>query len=131
MAESSRPFPGRIRALAILSLVAVLLLAVAVIGFLVRNGVYVVVGVLGFALGIAGGWWVISNRPPRRWYGFVGALLGAALLIAALLGAGSENWESFVRALICLVLLVIAVLAAREAMAASLRATAASRIHRV
>jgi diacylglycerol kinase family enzyme len=131
MAESSRPFPARIRALAILSLVAVLLLAVAVIGFLVRNGVYVVVGVLGFALGIAGGWWVISNRPPRRWYGFVGALLGAALLIAALLGAGSENWESFVRALICLVLLVIAVLAAREAMAASLRATAASRIHRV
>ena len=131
MAESTRPSTGRIRALAILSLVAVLLLAVAVFGFLVRNGVYVAVGVLGFALGIAGGWWVISKRPPRRWYGIVGALLGAALLIAALLGAGAEDWESFVRALICLVLLATAVLAARAAMAARLRATTASRVHRV
>ena len=57
-------------------------------------------------------------------------VVGAALLIAALLGAGSEDWESFVRALICLALLAIAVLAARAALAASLRTTAASRVHR-
>ena len=131
MAESSRTSPARARVLAILSLVAVLLLAVAVIGFLVRNGVYVALGVAGFALGIAGGWWAISKRPPRRWYGIVGALVGAALLIAALLGAGSEDWESFVRALICLGLLATAVLTARAALAASLRTTAAGRVHRV
>ncbi len=131
MAESSRPSSARARVLAILSLVAVLLLAVAVLDFLIRNGVYVALGVAGFALGIAGGWWVISKRPPGRWYGIVGALLGAALLIAALLGAGAEDWESFVRALICLVLLATAVLAARAAMAARLRATAANRVHRV
>jgi diacylglycerol kinase family enzyme len=129
--ESNRPPPARARLLAILSLVAVLLLAVAVVLFLVRNGVYVALGVAGFALGIVGGWWVVSTRPPRRWYGIVGAVLGAVLLIAALLGAGSEDWESFVRALICLALLVIAVLAARAAMAARLRVTAAGRIHRV
>jgi diacylglycerol kinase family enzyme len=131
VAESSRPASARPRVLAILSLVAVLLLAAAVLGFLVRNGAYVAVGVVGFALGIAGGWWVVSKRPPRRWYGIVGALLGAALLVAALLGAGTEDWESFVRALICLVLLTTAVLAARAAMAASLQATAAGRVHRV
>jgi diacylglycerol kinase family enzyme len=61
----------------------------------------------------------------------LGALLGAALLIAALLGAGSEDWESFVRALICLVLLATAVLTARAAMAARLRSTAAGRVRRV
>ena len=108
-----------------------MLLAVAVIGFLVRNGVYVALGAAGFVLGIAGGWWAISKRPPRRWYGIIGALLGAALLVAALLGAGTEDWESFVRALICLALLAIAVLAARAALAASLRTTAAARVHRV
>jgi diacylglycerol kinase family enzyme len=131
VAESSRTSPARARAFAILSLVAVLLLAVAVLGFLVRNGVYVALGAAGFVLGIAGAWWVVSKRPPRRWYGMLGALLGAALLIAALLGAGSEDWESFVRALICLVLLATAVLTARAAMAARLRSTAASRVRRV
>ena len=55
-----------------LSLLAVLLLAVAMIGFLVRNGVYVALGAAGFALGIAGGWWAISKRAPRRWYGVIG-----------------------------------------------------------
>ena len=131
MAEPSRPPPARARVLAILALVAVLLLAVAVVLFLVRNGVYVALGAAGFVLGITGGWWVISKRPPRSWYGVVGALLGAALLVVALLGAGSEDWESLVRALICLVLLATAVLAARGAMSAGLRATAASREHRV
>ena len=130
MAEPSRTSPVRARVLAILSLVAVLLLAVALVGFLVRNGAYVALGAAGFALGIAGGWWIISKRPPRRWYGIVGALLGAALLIAALLGAGAEDWESFIRALICLGLLATAVLTARAALAASLRTTAAGHVHR-
>jgi diacylglycerol kinase family enzyme len=130
VAEPSRTPPVRVRVLAILSLVAVLLLAVALVGFLVRNGAYVALGAAGFALGIAGGWWAISKRPPRRWYGIVGALLGAALLIAALLGAGAEDWESFIRALICLGLLATAVLTARAALAASLRTTAGGHVHR-
>jgi diacylglycerol kinase family enzyme len=131
VAEQSRTSPARARVLAALSLVAVLLLAVAVLGFLVRNAMYVAFGVVGFALGIAGGWWAISQRPPRRWYGIASAVVGGVLLIAALLGAGAEDWESFVRALICLALLAAAVLAARAAMAASLRTSAAARIHRV
>jgi diacylglycerol kinase family enzyme len=117
--------------LAVLSLVAVVLLAVAAIAFLVRNAMYVAFGVVGFALGIAGGWWAISQRAPRRGYGMAGVVLGGALMIAALLGAGSEDWESIVRALICLALLATAVLAARAAMAASLRTTAAARVRRV
>jgi diacylglycerol kinase family enzyme len=131
VAASSRTASARTRIFAVLSLVAAFLLAAAVIGFLVRNAMYVAFGVVGFALGIAGGWWAISQRPPRRWYGILGAVLGGALLIAALLGAGAEDWESFVRALICLALLATAVLAARAAMSASLRTTAAGRVRRV
>ena len=129
--DSSRTSTARPRALAILALVAVLLLAVALIGFLVRNGVYVIVGLAGFALAVAGGWWAITRRAPRRGYGIIGMVVGAALLVTALLEAGNEDWESFVRALICLALLATAVLAARAAFAASLRSTAAGRVYHV
>ncbi len=131
MRDPSPATPARARVLAILSLLAVLLLAVGVVGFLFRNGVYVALGAIAFALGVAGGWWAISKRPPRRWYGVIGMVVSAALLIAALLGAGDEDWESFVRTLICLALLAIGVLTARAALAASLRSTAASRGHHV
>src|SRR5580698_6988389 len=104
VADSRRTTPARARVLAIISLTAVVLLVVAVVGFLFRNGVYVALGAAGFMLGIASGWWAISKRAPRRWYGLIGMVVGAAVLVIALLGAGSEDWESFVRALICLVL---------------------------
>jgi diacylglycerol kinase family enzyme len=130
VADSRRTTPARARVLAIISLTAVVLLVVAVVGFLFRNGVYVALGAAGFMLGIASGWWAISKRAPRRWYGLIGMVVGAAVLVIALLGAGSEDWESFVRALICLVLLLTAILAARAALAASLRTTAAAQVHR-
>jgi hypothetical protein len=129
--DQSRTPPARARIFAILSLVTALLFAIAVVGFLIRNGVYVALGAAGFAFGIAGGWWAISKRPPRRWYGVAGLVVSAVLLISALLGAGAEDWESFVRTLISLALLAIAVLTARAALAASLRSTAARRVHRV
>ena len=118
-------------ALAILSLVAVLLLAVALIGFLVRNGVYVIAR--SGRLRARRRRRVVGDHEtaPRRGFGIIGMVVGAAVLVTALLGAGSEDWESFVRALICLALLAIAVLAARAALAASLRTTAAGRVHRV
>jgi diacylglycerol kinase family enzyme len=127
----NRTTPARARVLAILSLIAVLLLGVALVIFLVRNSVYVALGAVGFALGIAGGWWAISKRPPGRWYGVIAVIVSAALLVAALLGAGHEDWESFIRTLICLVLFATAVLAARAALAANLRTTSSSRVHRV
>ncbi|MGP0032370.1 MAG: diacylglycerol/lipid kinase family protein [Acidimicrobiales bacterium] len=131
MSESARtPAPYQ-RVLALLSLAATFLLAVALIGFLVRNGVYVMVGLAGLALAVAGGWWAITKRAPRRVYGIMAMIVGAGLLVAALLGAGHEDWESFVRALICLGLLVVAAAAARAAFAASLRTTAAGRVRQV
>jgi diacylglycerol kinase family enzyme len=104
------------------------LLAVALIAFLIRNGVYVIVGGVGFVLAIAGGWWAISKRPPRRGYGLIEMVVGAVLLVTALLEVGNEDWESFARALICTALLATAVLAARAAFTTSLRTTAAAQV---
>ncbi len=119
------------RALAIISLVAVLLLAVVLINALVRNGAYLVAAVAGFALGVAGGWWAITKRAPRRGIGIIAAVVGAAVLVTALLIAGGEDWASLVRVLVSLVLLAVAIAAARAALAASLRNSAAGRVHRV
>ncbi len=131
MSDSNRLSTTRPRALAILSLGAGLLLAVVLVGFLVRNAGYLIVGAAGFALAVAGGWWAITKRAPRRGYGVIAMGAGVVLLVAALLGAGNEDWMSFVRAVISLALLAAAVLAARAAFATSLRTTAAARVHRV
>jgi diacylglycerol kinase family enzyme len=93
--------------------------------------VYVLMGASGCGLGGAGGGWAVTARAPRRVFGIIGMLLGSAVLVLALLLAGSEDWESFVRALICLALLGIAVLAARSAFAASIRKSARARLHHV
>jgi diacylglycerol kinase family enzyme len=129
--DASRRSTIGVRTLATISLVAVFLLAVALIAFLVRNGVYVVVGAAGFALGVAGGWWAITKTAPRRWLGIIVMGIGAALLVTALLRAGTEDWESFIRALVCLALLAIAVLAARAALASNLRNAGEGRVVRM
>ncbi len=131
MGDASRRSTIGVRTLATISLVAVFLLAVALIAFLVRNGVYVVVGAAGFALGVAGGWWAITKTAPRRWLGIIVMGIGAALLVTALLRAGTEDWESFIRALVCLALLATAVLAARAALASNLRNAGEGRVVRM
>jgi hypothetical protein len=78
---------------------------------------------------VAGGWWAVTKRAIRRLFGMIGMVAGAAVLVAALLGAGREDWQSFVRALVCVGLLAIAIATARAAFAASLRTTAASETH--
>ena len=120
---------SRQRVLALVSLVAAVLLAASLIGFLVRNGVYVAIGLAGLAVGVAGGWWAITKRASRRVFGTIAMVAGAAVLVASLLGAGNEDWPSFVRALLCLGLLAITIATARAAFAARLRTTAAAQTH--
>ena len=129
MPDTKRTPASRPRVLALVSLVAVVLLIGALIGFLVRNGVYVATGLAGLALGVAGGWWAITKRAIRRVWGTIGMVAGAAVLVASVLGAGSEDWQSFVRALVCVGLLAVAIAAARAAFAAGLRTTSVSQTH--
>ncbi len=115
---------GRAQLWAVVSLLAAAGLVVAAVGFLARNGLYVVLGIAAVALGFAGGWWAIIERGAKRVLGIAGAAVGGALLVVSLLGAGHENWASVVRLVVSLALLAVTIVAAHAALAAQLRAAA-------
>ncbi len=122
--------PTRARLLACISLFAGTLLLVLVVVFVVRNALFVVVGLLGVISAVAGCWWAItSSRSTRRAIGSAGVVLGAALLAVAILGAGREDWESVVRLLVALVLLAVAILTGRAALTQHLTASSPVSAH--
>lgn len=121
---------GIARVWAIVSLAAGAALAVVLVLFLVHNGIYLVVGLVGLALAVVGGWWVVAERMPRRAVGFVALFLGAVVQVVALLRAGNEDLASFVLFVVALALLAVAVTAARAALGAELRRTAAAEVRR-
>jgi diacylglycerol kinase family enzyme len=116
---------------ALVSLVAGVLLFVEVLFFLARNGAYLLVGLAGLALAIAGAWWMVTERMPRRAFGIAAAAVGVALQVFALLGAGNEDWASVVRLALALALLAVSGLAAQAALAAHLRTTTAAAVRHV
>jgi diacylglycerol kinase family enzyme len=131
MRERATDVGVRARVLAIVSLLAAALLMLAVIGFLARNGWYVVAGIAGVVVAVAGAWWVITEAMPRRAVGLVGVLAGAGLFGFALIGAGSEDWASVVRFAVALVLLAVTLLSARWALTAHVRAAVAATVRPV
>ncbi len=122
---------NRARLWAIVSLAAGIGLIVTVVVFLVHNGAYLIVGVLGLVLVIAGGWWVLTEHLPRRAVGMAAVTAGVALQVFGLLAAGQEDWESVLRFVIALALLAVAGFAAQRALGAHLRTTAAAAVRHV
>ena len=64
--------PGGPRALAWLSIGCAVILTVVLVILSVRNLPALVTMVVGVAIGAAGAWWLITERPPRRWVGRAG-----------------------------------------------------------
>jgi diacylglycerol kinase family enzyme len=118
------------RFLAVISLAAGAVLVALVVGFLVRNSVDVVLGIVGLVLAISGGWWAITERSFRRFLGYGGVAVGAALIVVGLLGAGHESWQSVVRAVVALLLLVIVIVTARASLVSRLRSSERFETHR-
>lgn len=129
MAEESGPGSesagrhGRARLWAVVSLSAGVALAVVLVVFLARNGVFLVVGVVGLVLSVVGGWWTVTERMPRRAVGVLSLVLGAAVQVVALLRAGNEDLTSLVMLVVALALLAAAVLTAQAALGSYLRRT--------
>lgn len=116
--------PRRAQLFACTSLLAGTVLLVLVVAFVVRNALFVVVGLLGVISAVAGCWWAITgSHSTRRAIGSAGVVLGAALLAIAILGAGHEDWESVVRLLVALALLAVAILTGRAALIQHLTAS--------
>jgi diacylglycerol kinase family enzyme len=126
---SSRKSLHRARLLAWISLGASALLLVLIAIFLVHNGLYVLLGLAGVVIGVAGGWWIVTRRTLLRTLGFAGLLLGVALIGGALLGAGDASWASAVRLLVAVAALSVAIVSARAALAAWLSGSATEPVH--
>ena len=121
---------GGQRALAWLSIGCALVLTVVLVIFSVRNLAALVTMVVGVAVGAAGGWWLITEHPPRRWVGLGGAVVGLAIIVAAVLAAADGD-RPLVRAALVLVLFVVTIGSARLAMVRHLHAQDALQPHAV
>jgi diacylglycerol kinase family enzyme len=112
----------RERAYASGSLACGLLLAGFLVGFVVRHLGFLALAVLGLGLAVAGAWWAITERMPRRAIGIVGAALGAAAIVLALVRATPHGDGVALRLVVLAVLLAGAVGLGRAALARDLRA---------
>ena len=112
---------GGQRALAWLSIGCAVVLTVVLVVFSVRNLAALVAVVVGVAVAGAGGWWLITEHPPRRWVGLGGAVVGLVVIVAAVVAAADGD-RPLVRAALVLVLFVVTIGSARLAMVRHLHA---------
>ena len=112
---------ARQRLLAILALLADLLLLVAVIVFLINSGVQLLVALIGLAIAVAGGWWMVTEEMPRRGFGTAGLVVGFVLIVLALVIAATSAENPVLRIGIVAALLLIAGGASRAALLPDLR----------
>ena len=127
MVTTRRGVSARRRALALTSLVCGALLAVAMIVIAVRNLGFLVVGLVGIAVAVAGCWWVITERMPRRAIGIVGVLVGVILLVVAGVQATPKGDHPVLRLVVLAVLLAVTVGCGRAALAQDLHEMDARR----
>ena len=79
-ARRPRRVSGRERGLALGSLACGLLLAVAIVAFVLRNLGWLALALVGLALAVGGLWWAMTERMPRRGLGIVGGVGGVVLI---------------------------------------------------
>jgi diacylglycerol kinase family enzyme len=112
------------RIAAITSLAATSVLVLLVFILLVSHLPALLLGLLGVAITVAGGWAIITERMPRRALGFVAAIVGIALIIVAAAWASDSAQAAAGRVLAFVILGSIAGLLARYALAEELHALA-------
>ena len=113
-AHSDSPSAGR-RALALLSLLATAALVVEAFAFVVSNLVWLAVLLVGLAIAVAGVWWMLTERLPRRAIGIVGLIVGAVVIVVALVQALGDSQRPLLRIAIVFATLAVAAVAGRAA----------------
>ena len=117
----------RVRALAIGSLVAGVVVLLELVAFLIGNIPFLIVGLVGLAVAVGGGWWAITEQMPRRGVGLVAGTLGAVVLGVAVFRAAASTEYPVLRTALVVGVLVVAVALARAAMLGDLHARDAFR----
>jgi hypothetical protein len=105
---------------AVLALAASAALAVVIVVFVIRNGAYIALGIVGFVLAVGGGWWAVTERGTRRLLGSAAVLVAAALIAWGILGANDLSWAWVVRLAVTLLLVATALVAGRASLLAAL-----------
>lgn len=112
------------RLLAATALLAGTALVALLVVFLVANAGWIALGLAGLAVGVAGAWWAITERMPRRAIGLVGAAVGVAMMVGALVAAAGALGRVLTGIGIAGGLFVVAVTAARASLDADADADA-------
>jgi diacylglycerol kinase family enzyme len=112
---SATPSMGR-RSAAIVSLLAALVLVCAAVVMLLSNPAILVAGVIGLAIIAGGGWWMVTERNPRRVFGIVGIALGGLVICVGVLVTATHADVAVLRILLLVVLMAIATVCARVAL---------------
>jgi diacylglycerol kinase family enzyme len=108
--------PVRRRLAAIVAIVGAIALVVLVVVVLIRHGVSLLIGLLGWSALIAGGWWLVTERMPRRLVGIAGVAVGTALLVVSVAVALDDGGHIALGILVLVVVSAITLGSARGAM---------------
>jgi diacylglycerol kinase family enzyme len=108
--------PFRRRLAAFIAIVGSISLVVLVIVVLLRHGVSLLIGLLGLSTLIAGGWWLVTERAPRRLFGIAGLVVGLVLLVVSLASALNDSGHIALGIVVLVVLTALTFGCARGAM---------------
>lgn len=100
-----------------LSIGSAVLLAVVLALLLVHHAGSLLIALVGLAVAVAGGWWVLTERMPRRAVGMVGLVAGVVLMLVALIRAAANGDQVLLRVAILVVLIALVGWTARAATA--------------
>lgn len=104
------------RAGAIVSLIAIVVLAVLVIDILIDNAIYVVIGIAGLALAVAGAWVLATEQYLRRIAGIGSIVAGFAIIVAMAALAAADATSAWIRLVMVAAVLAVATGSARYAL---------------
>ncbi len=107
---------ARARVLAVLALAADLLLVIALVTFLLHNGLELFIALVGLILAVSGGWWMVTEQMPRRGVGIAGLVAGFGLIVLAIVRAASSTDQEIRRIALLAALFAVAGIAARAAL---------------
>jgi diacylglycerol kinase family enzyme len=113
--DPGRPVSVRRRALAWLSLACLVVLSCWLVTFSFRHAGHLAGVLIGFGVAVAGGWWLITEQPPRRWIGLAGGVVGLAILAVALVVAAVDTDRPFLRVVIVWIVFAVMTGSARLA----------------
>jgi diacylglycerol kinase family enzyme len=108
-------------------LVAGVVVLLELVAFLIGNIPFLIMGLVGLAVAVGGGWWAITEQMPRRGVGLIAGGLGAVVLGVAVFRAAASTDYPVLRTALVVGVLVVAVALARAAMLGHLHARDAFR----